>query len=342
MDQNTQSTQKEMYWRGLEPNPQKNISQIRDVSGAPGGGSSGSSFGGTTRATKENMLPSPFQDPDEELSMMPGEYARIQNSISEQIQKITDAPIEVDGAALVGSIKEAFEATKDRLVQSALAEVEQAGMQMDAYFGGQTGDQRSGARRRMASEATNKMLKSAFQSVAQLHSAQVDKVVGTELEAAKINIQAADVKARAIGDFVGKGVSTFGTMLDAVNSNWIARLRASVEWGQIESSNVAHDLNAAVALLTSKEYGIKGALQHSLPTVANPTILAQARRMATTTDWSGGEGRGDLSRSLVGGDVVDQRRAYEIYDKYRRSQGMTIEQARSMATKPSQSSIDWA
>jgi len=204
-----------------------------------------------------------FEQEPAEIKQMRTEYQAKTQTFADQIKAIEETPMSVDTGALVGEIQKGFEATKGRIVESALSAVKKTGMEMDTYFGGASGDQRSGARIRMASAVKNQLMQSAFQTIAGLYDNNVKQVVSTELEGAKTNIQGAAAKAAAIAQFTGQATQMYLGVLGAVNDNYQARLAASVKWAEIQATARGQDIAASlqreqmkssekVSLLTSR------------------------------------------------------------------------------------------
>jgi hypothetical protein len=192
---------------------------------------------------KNNIAPTP-----QELKDMQAGYNNIKLSLEDQISKIADAPIEVDTKALVGEINNRFSSIKNRIMESALTAVQKQGLEMDTYFGSPTGDQRSGARVRMAAAVKNSMMQSAFKSIAGVYDKNTEMVISTQLEGAKLNIQAAATKAQAIAGFTGQAMQAYLGVLSETNKNYSDRLSASVQWAQVQAQARGQDVQFASAM----------------------------------------------------------------------------------------------
>ena len=184
----------------------------------------------------------------DEFNAMKDQYGGLKQTLEDQILKIANAPIEVDTNALVGELNTRFSNMKNRITESALQSVKKAGLDLDTYFGSPTGDQRSGARAKMAANVKNSMMQSAFQSIAQVYDKNSQEIISTQLEGAKINIQAAATKAQAIASFTNQATSAYLGVLSETNKNYASRLSASVEWSQIQAQSRGQDIQFASAM----------------------------------------------------------------------------------------------
>ena len=205
--------------------------------------------GATPKGTTQ--VESPFGSipsaPDEFLRMTEA-YDDLRASLEQQITRIADAPIEVDTGRLVQNIDARFGEIRNRILDSALSSIDKTSMEMDAYFGSAGSDQRSAARWRMAASVKNDMMKSAFQTIAQVFDQNTERIVGTELEGARINAQVAVQKAQAIAGFTGQATSAYLGVLAETNKNYATRLGASVQWAQLQATMRGQDIQFAQAM----------------------------------------------------------------------------------------------
>jgi len=190
-----------------------------------------------------NIPPAP-----EEITQMRDQYDNLQTSIEGQITSIAEQDLEVDTDALVGQIDARFGQIKNRITESALMSVQKAGLDLDTYFGSPQGDQRAGVRAQMAANVKNSMMQSAFQAIAGVYDKNTEMVVSTQLESAKVNIQAAATKARAIADFTGLATQAYLGVLSETNKNYTSRLNASVQWAQVQAQARGQDIQFASAM----------------------------------------------------------------------------------------------
>lgn len=184
----------------------------------------------------------------EEFRAMRDQYGALKQSLEDQILNIANKPLEVDTNALVGELNTRFSNMKNRIIESALQSVKKASLDLDTYFGSPTGDQRSGARAKMAASVKNSMMQSAFQSIAQVYDKNTSDIISTQLEGAKLNIQAAATKAQAIAEFTNQATSAYLGVLSETNKNYATRLSASVEWSQIQAQSRGQDIQFAAAM----------------------------------------------------------------------------------------------
>jgi hypothetical protein len=205
------------------------------------------------------------------------DYNGLKTTLNDQITQISNTDLGVDVNGLVGEINANFQNTKNRITDSALTSVAKAGVQLDAYLGSPTGDQRSAARFSMAASVTNNMMQTAFQTIAGLYDKNTQEIVNAQLEGAKINNQAVATKAGAIASFTGQATQAYLGTLGALNDNYIARLNSSTQFAQmyLDASKVdiatqltkdTASLSAMTSLLTSDNYGIKGVMKYGAPT----------------------------------------------------------------------------
>ena len=191
--------------------------------------------------------PNTGMTPDE-FNAMKDQYGGLKQTLEDQITKIASAPLEVDTNALVGELNTRFSDMRNRITESALQSVKKAGLDLDTYFGSPQGDQRSAARAKMAASVKNSMMQSAFQSIAQVYDKNTSDIISTQLEGAKLNIQAAATKAQAIASFTDQATSAYLGVLSETNKNYASRLSASVEWSQIQAQSRGQDIQFASAM----------------------------------------------------------------------------------------------
>jgi len=191
--------------------------------------------------------PNTGMTPDE-FNAMKDQYGGLKQTLEDQITKIASAPLEVDTNALVGELNTRFSDMRNRITESALQSVKKAGLDLDTYFGSPQGDQRSAARAKMAASVKNSMMQSAFQSIAQVYDKNTSDIISTQLEGAKLNIQAAATKAQAIASFTNQATSAYLGVLSETNKNYASRLSASVEWSQIQAQSRGQDIQFASAM----------------------------------------------------------------------------------------------
>jgi len=184
----------------------------------------------------------------EEFQAMKDQYGALKQSLEDQILNIANKPLEVDTNALVGELNTRFSNMKNRITESALQSVKKASLDLDTYFGSPTGDQRSGARAKMAASAKNNMMQTAFQSISQVYDKNTSDIISTQLEGAKLNIQVAATKAQAIAEFTNQASSAYLGVLSETNKNYASRLSASVEWSQIQAQSRGQDIQFAAAM----------------------------------------------------------------------------------------------
>jgi hypothetical protein len=233
----------------------------------------------TEGLVKGYELASQKDDPSdtEFLAAMMKDYNGLKTTLNDQITQISNTDLGVDVNGLVGEINANFQNTKNRITDSALTSVAKAGVQLDAYLGSPTGDQRSAARFSMAASVTNNMMQTAFQTIAGLYDKNTQEIVNAQLEGAKINNQAVATKAGAIASFTGQATQAYLGTLGALNDNYIARLNSSTQFAQmyLDASKVdiatqltkdTASLSAMTSLLTSDNYGIKGVMKYGAPT----------------------------------------------------------------------------
>jgi len=196
-------------------------------------------------------IASPFsqiQPEPEEIVEMRDRFNNLSSSIEGRITEIADTPIEVDAKALVGQINARFGKIRNRITESALMSVQKAGLDLDTYFGSPQGDQRSGVRAKMAANVKNSMMQSAFRAIADVYDKNTEMIVSAELEGAKINVQAAATKARAIADFTGLATQAYLGVLSETNKSYATRLNASVQWAQVQAQARGQDIQFATAM----------------------------------------------------------------------------------------------
>lgn len=199
-----------------------------------------------TKPLNEISKPIEFESEPTEIKQMRDEYSALGTNIDQQIAQIQQTEVGVDVNALTGELTKNLEETKGRMVESAMASVKKAGVDMDAYFGGATSDQRSSARLRMASSMKNNMMQGAFQAIAAVNTDGIKSIVSTQMEGAKINLQALATKSSAIAELTGQANQMYLGVLSAVNDNYQARLSASVKWAEIEATARGQDIAASL------------------------------------------------------------------------------------------------
>jgi hypothetical protein len=184
----------------------------------------------------------------EEIQAMQDQYSSLKQTLETQIYNIANTDLEVDTDALVGEINSRFSTIKNQITQSALTSVQKAGLDLDTYFGSQSGDQRSGARAKMAASVKNSMMQSAFAAIADVYDKNTQEIVSVQLEGAQLNTQAAATKAQAIAEFTNQATSAYLGVLSETNKNYATRLAASVEWSQIQATSRGQDIQFAAAM----------------------------------------------------------------------------------------------
>jgi len=132
-----------------------------------------------------------------------------------------------DTDALIGQLNDSFEATKNQVLDSALASSQRASLELDAYLGSSTSDARSVVRRNMASSINNNLIRQTQQGISAMYSGHIDKVINTTLAGAQIN---AAVKRDATAALVNLTQSAAQLMLgtnSAVVDSYVKTLSVS-------------------------------------------------------------------------------------------------------------------
>jgi hypothetical protein len=161
--------------------------------------------------------------------------ARLETTIQGEISKIQSNPLEVDTQGLIGLINSTFERLSNRITESALASVKKSSIEMDAYFGSPTGDQRSGARVKMASNIKRNLMQGAYQAIASVYDKQTQDIINVSMEAAKVNTAVAGMKAQNITALIGEMNNAYMAVLSETNKNYGMQLEASLGWAQLQA-----------------------------------------------------------------------------------------------------------
>jgi hypothetical protein len=218
--------------------------------------------------------------PSPEMGFVKAEYNRLRNEIGQQIKTIAEKPLEVDAGALTGKVMESFEQFKKRSVETATASVKKAASDLDAYFGSASSNVRgSGQRALMASSVKGAMLREVYGAIGSVYEKSASDAIAVGLEAAKVNVQAAAVKAEAISSLYAQGVEMFKATSSLFEQDYQTRLQAAISFAELDAKargdELARDtanLQAAVSLLGNKNYGISGFMRYGLPTTKSPGI----------------------------------------------------------------------
>lgn len=158
----------------------------------------------------------------------------IQNNIQSQITAIQNNPLEVNVARLVGVIDESFNTMKNRITDASLASVKKSALELDAYFNSPTGDQRAGARIKMAESVKGNLMQSAYQAVSAVYEQHTKDVVSLSLQGAQINASIAGQKAQAIVSLMGQQTSAYLSVLSESNKSYLAQLDNNIKMAQIQ------------------------------------------------------------------------------------------------------------
>lgn len=158
----------------------------------------------------------------------------VQNNIQAQITSIQNNPLEVDVGALVGTINDSFNTMKNRITDAALASVKKSALELDAYFNSPTGDQRAGARIRMAESVKGNLIQSAYQAISAVYEQHTKDVIQLALQGAQINASIAGQKANAIVSLMGQQTSAYLGVLSESNKVYLAQLDNSLEMTKIQ------------------------------------------------------------------------------------------------------------
>lgn len=158
----------------------------------------------------------------------------IQNNIQSQITAIQNNPLEVNVAGLVGVIDESFNTMKNRITDAALASVKKSALELDAYFNSPTGDQRAGARIKMAESVKGNLMQSAYQAISAVYEQHTKDVISLSLQGAQINASIAGQKAQAIVSLMGQQTSAYLSVLSESNKSYLAQLDNNIKMAQIQ------------------------------------------------------------------------------------------------------------
>jgi hypothetical protein len=159
---------------------------------------------------------------------------QIENTINAQITAIQEKPLEVDTTALIGVINDSFDLMKNRITESSLASVKKSALEMDTYFKSPTGDQRAGARIKMAQSVKSNLMQSAYQAISSVYDKHTNDIINVSLEAAKINANVAGIKANAVTALLGEMNNVYLGVLAESNKTYIANLNASIETARMQ------------------------------------------------------------------------------------------------------------
>lgn len=209
-------------------------------------------------------LPEEIMNEPAYIQQMRSDYSGLRSDISQQIEAIRSAPEAVDTQRLVSDLETGFGELRNRLTAGALLSTEQAGIEMDVYFGSPTGDQRSAVRMRTAASIKNNMLKTAFDSIAGLYMAQMDKITSVELTGAQMNLEDRTARATQITNLIGTATSAYLGTYGEINKSYSDRLNAAVQYAGIEAQNRRHEASIDIEQqridLATREFESKGGM----------------------------------------------------------------------------------
>lgn len=159
----------------------------------------------------------------------------IGTTITDLRQQSADAMVDTEG--LVGQLTDAFDATKNNILNAASVSSQRISMEMDAYMGSSGSDARSAVRRNMASSVTSGLLAQSSQAVAGLYKDYVSTVIDTTLKGQSLNAGIIAQTAQTIGDLTGQAGSLLLGTSGAVINSYTQAMQTSIAAMQLQSDN---------------------------------------------------------------------------------------------------------
>lgn len=221
------------------------------------------------------------------------EYESLSASTAAEVTSIKSEAPAVDVGALVSEFNDRFETMKGMLTDSAMASVQRAGADLDAYLGSAGSDQRTAARIRLATTAKNSIMQSAFQEISKLWYDHAKNLTTVTLEGEGLNVTERGNDAASIRDLYATQANLFGTVSSAISSDNVARLNASVEWAKAESKRKTDQQQIDLAAIKTHVYGNTR--------VSINTLTGERKQFDFAPIWPASSNRYDSGPSLISG-----------------------------------------